>query len=253
MESNSQQYNKIVKQDNTEMLAISLLDVDTIIAKYMEEKIIPQLEQNGQQIKVPLLYANAERWKSTKRDGYLKDREGKIQIPLVMFKRNSIAKNDSLKFLKEEAVTYPTVKKFSKQNAYDRFSVLNSNFAKLYQTYDVRMPEYVNLVYEVVIWTNYTEHSNKILEAFNYASERYWGEKDKYKFRVQIENFENTQDLGAGTERIIKTTFTMTVFAYILPKRLESIPTTQKGSTLRKVIVTNEATFTDEELQKLRR
>lgn len=253
MEDNLKKYNKVVKQDETEMLSISLLDIDTIIAKYMEDQVIPQLEKNGEQIKVPLLYANAERWKSAKREGYLLDREGKLQIPLIMFKRNSIAKNDSLKFLKEEPVTYPTIKKFSKQNAYDRFSVLNPELGRVYQAYDVRMPDYINLIYEVVVWTNYTEHNNKILEAFTYASERYWGEKDKYKFRVQIENFENTTDLAAGAERIVKTTFTMNVFAYVLPKRLENAPLVQKGLTLRKVVVTNEATFTDEELKKLRR
>lgn len=253
MIKNSEKYNKIVKQDAEESISISLMDIDGIIANYMEENVIPQLEKNGEVIKVPLLYANAERWKSAKRDGYLIDKQGKLQIPLIMFKRNSIAKNETLKFLKEEQVTYPTVKKFSKQNAYDRFAVLNPDFAKVYQTYDVRMPDYVNLVYEVVVWTNYTEHNNKILEAFTYASERYWGEKDKYKFRVNIDNFENTTDLAGGAERIIKTTFSMNVFAYVLPKRLESTPTTQKGFTIRKVVVTNEATYTNEELKKLRK
>ena len=53
-------------------------------------------------------------------DGYLKDKEGKIQLPLVMFRRNSIAKNDSVRFLKEEAVTYPTVRKYSKKKIIER-------------------------------------------------------------------------------------------------------------------------------------
>lgn len=250
---NSEQYRKIVKQTENEMLSISVMDIDSIIAKYMESNIIPELEQNGNKIKVPLLYGNAERWKSARIDGYLKDREGRIQIPLVMFKRNSIAKNESLKFLKEEPVTYPTLKKFSKQNAYDRFAVLNPDFAKVYQSYDVRMPDYVNLVYEVVIWTNYTEHNNKIIESFGYAAERYWGENDGYKFRVNIDNFENTQDLGSGAERIIKTTFNMTVFAYILPERNEKSPTVQKGFTTRKVIVTKEAVLSTKDIDKLRK
>lgn len=252
MEENLKKLNKVIKQDETEMLSITLLDVDTIIAKYMEEQIIPSIEKNGEQIKVPLVYGNAERWKSAKRDGYLQDKEGRLQIPLIMFRRNSFEKNEQLKFLKEEGVTYPTVKKFSKKNSYDRFSVLNPSFTKVYQTYDVRMPDYVNLVYEVIVWTNYTEHNNKIVEAFNYASERYWGEKDKYKFRAQIQNFETTTELASGAERVVKTTFSMNVFAYILPKRLESAPLVQKGNTLRKVVITREATYTDDELNKMR-
>jgi hypothetical protein len=32
----------------------------------------------------------------------------------------------------------------------------------------------------------------------------------------------------------------MTVHAYLLPKRADNVPTTQKGFTIRKVVVTNE-------------
>ena len=48
------------------------------------------------------------------------------------------------------------------------------------------------------------------------------------------------QDVGAGSERIIRTNCSLTVNAYLLPKRFETQPTTQKGFTIRKVIVGNE-------------
>ncbi len=157
-----------------------------------------------------------------------------------MFKRNSFAKNETMKFLKDDKITYPTIRKFSQKNAYDRFSLLNSEFKKRYETYDVKMPDYVTVTYEVMVWTNFTEHNNKIIEQFQYFTDRYWGEDDRYKFRVMIDNFDNQQEVGAGTERIIRTTFTMTVNAYLLPKRADNVPTTQKGFTIRKVVVTNE-------------
>jgi hypothetical protein len=241
---NNEKFNRIVKQSDKEMIGISLMDIDTVVAKYMEESVIPELEQNGKKIKVPIIYGNAERWKNAQRDGYLRDKEGRIQIPLVMFKRNSIAKNENVKFLKEEAVTYPTVKKYSKKNTYDRFSLLNPNFAQRYETFDVRMPEYVNLSYEVVVWTNYTEHNNTIVEKFSYSADQYWGEKDKsdrYKFRTTIDSFDTTQEVTAGNERVIKTTFTIVVYAYILPKEIGSVPTTLKGITNRTVVVTRES------------
>lgn len=238
---NDEKFSKIIKQSSNETISITLLDIDSVVAKYMESDVVPELEQNGKKLKVPILYGNSERWKSAQRDGYLKDKEGKIQLPLVMFRRNSIAKNDNIKFLKEEAITYPTVKKFSKKNAYDRFSLLNPGFAQRYETFDVRMPEYVNLSYEVVVWTSYTEHNNKIVEAFNYSVDQYWGEKDKFRFRTSIDNFETSQDVAAGAERLIKTTFTLIVYAYILPERSGATPNTLKGFTNRTVIVTREA------------
>lgn len=234
------EFSKIVKQDESKMLEISLLDVDTIIANYMEQHLIPKLEQNGNKINVPLVYGNAERWKSAQRDGYLKDKLGKIQLPIIMFKRNSIESNDSMRFLKDQKVTYPTVKKYSQKHAYDRFSLLNPDFKRRFEAYDVRMPNYVTLTYEVMFWTGYTEHNNKIIEQFQYADGAYWGEDDKYKFRVVVGNFDNQQDVGAGSERIIRTTCTLTVNAYLLPKRFDNQPTTQKGFSIRKVIVTNE-------------
>ena len=233
-------FSKIVKQDEQQMVSISLVDIDSTIASYMETHIIPEVEQNKSKVKVPLIYGNAERWKGAQKDGYLKDKLGKIQIPLIMFKRNSFAKNDSMQFLKDDRINYPTIRKFSNKNSYDRFSLLNSEFKKRYETYDVKMPDYVTVTYEVMVWTNFTEHNNKIIEQFQYFTGRYWGEDDKYKFRVMIDNFDNQQEVGAGTERIIRTTFTMTVHAYLLPKRADNVPTTQKGFTIRKVVVTNE-------------
>ena len=233
-------FSKIVKQDEQQMLSISLVDIDSTIASYMEKHIIPEVEQNKSKVKVPLIYGNAERWKGAQKDGYLKDKLGKIQIPLIMFKRNSFAKNEAMKFLKDDKITYPTIRKFSNKNSYDRFSLLNSEFKKRYETFDVKMPDYVTVTYEVMVWTNFTEHNNKIIEQFQYFTGRYWGEEDKYKFRVMIDNFDNQQEVGAGTERIIRTTFTMTVNAYLLPKRTDNVPTTQKGFTIRKVVVTNE-------------
>jgi hypothetical protein len=233
-------FSKIVKQDEQEMFSLSLIDIDSTIASYMEKHVIPEIEQNKSKVKVPLIYGNAERWKGAQKDGYLKDKLGKIQIPLIMFKRNSFAKNDSMQFLKDDRINYPTIRKFSNKNSYDRFSLLNSEFKKRYETFDVKMPDYVTVTYEVMVWTNFTEHNNKIIEQFQYFTGRYWGEEDKYKFRVMIDNFDNQQEVGAGTERIIRTTFTMTVHAYLLPKRADNIPTTQKGFTIRKVVVTNE-------------
>ena len=241
MEPAKDKFNRIIKQGETESVNISLVDVDTVIANYMQKNIIPELEQNGKKITVPLLYGNAERWKTAQRDGYLRDKEGRIQLPLIMFSRNSIEKNDNIRFLKDEKVTYPTIKKYSQKNAYDRFSLLNPKISRRYETFDVRMPDYVNLTYQVMVWASYTEHINKIQEAFSYAGEQYWGEAGGYRFRTVISNFENTQELGAGTERIVRSTFSIVVYAYILPKRVaDGSSTTVKGFTPRTVVVTSE-------------
>ena len=87
-----------------------------------------------------------------------------------------------------------------------------------------------------MIWTSFTEHMNKIVEAFQYATDRYWGKEDGYKFKVKIDSFDTTQEVGEGSERIIRTTFNMIVNAYLLPERYNEKPVVKKNRTLKRVV-----------------
>ena len=200
----------------------------------MVNTIIPELEENGSPIKVPLIYGNSERWNNARKDGYLRDARGRIQIPIVMFKRNSIERDATMQHFREQ-LSMPSIQTYSQKNKYERFSLQNG--AKpVYQQYDVAVPAYVTVTYEVMIWTSFTEHMNKIVEAFQYATDRYWGSEQGFKFRTRIESFENQQEVGDGTERIIRTTFTMAVNAYLLPEQYGNKATTKKSFTAKKVV-----------------
>ena len=213
---------------------VKLVDVDTTIAEYMVDTVIPDVEEHGNQVKVPLLYGNAERWNSARAKGYLRDQRGKIQIPLVMFKRNSIERDSTLQQFKD-VNTLPAYKKYSKKNRYERFS-LQPDAQKAFEQYEVSVPDYVTVTYEVMIWTSFTEHMNTIVEAFQYATDRYWGSEKGYKFRTRIDSFDNQQEVGEGSERIIRTSFTMVVNAYLLPETYDEKPTVKKSFTPKKVV-----------------
>jgi hypothetical protein len=58
---------------------------------------------------------------------------------------------------------------------------------------------------------------NKIVEAVLYSEGSFWGERERFKFRTKIDNFTNTTDLLTDSERIVRTTFTVTMFGYIVP------------------------------------
>ena len=213
---------------------VKLIDVDTAIAEYMGDVVIPDLEENEKVLKVPLVYGNAERWTGARKDGYLRDQRGRIQIPLVMFKRNSIERNESLANFRE-VNTIGTHKKYSAKNKYERFSLQNG-VRPTYELYNIIVPDYVTITYEVMIWTSFTEHMNKIVEAFQFATDRYWGKEDGFKFRAKIDTFENQQEVGQGSERVIRTTFTMVVNAYLLPERYNEKPTIKKSYSPKRVV-----------------
>ena len=220
--------------DSEYIKGVKLIDVDTTIADYMVSVIIPDVEENGRKIKVPLNYGNAERWSSARKNGYLRDQRGKAEIPLVMFKRNSVERDTTLQHFKD-GVTMPAYQKYSKKNRYERFSLQNS-VKPVYELYSVSMPSYVTVTYEVMIWTSFTEHMNKIVEAFQYATDRYWGSETGYKFRARIDSFDTTQEVSEGSERVIRTTFNVSVNAYLLADTFNNQPTVKKEFTKKRVV-----------------
>ena len=213
---------------------VNLIDIDTTIAEYMSNTIIPDVVENGSNVKVPLIYGNAERWEGARKNGYLRDARGRVQIPLVMFKRNSIERDASLQHFREQ-ITMPAFRKYSAKNRYERFS-LQSGTKPVYEEYSVAIPAYVTVTYEVMIWTSFTEHMNNIVEAFQYATDRYWGKENGFRFRTRIDSFDNQQEVGEGSERIIRTTFTMTVNAYLLPETHGKKPVVKKSYTKKRVL-----------------
>ena len=234
MKDNPKNRAKQLSVDKQYQKGVKLLDIDTTIAEYMIDTVIPDVEEHGKAVKVPLLYGNAERWANARQKGYLRDQRGKIQIPLVMFKRNSIERDTTLAQFKD-VNTLPAYKKYSQKNRYERFTLIQGSEPS-YEEYKVSVPDYVTISYEVMIWTSFTEHMNKIVEQFQYATDRYWGTQDGYKFRTRIDSFDNQQEVGEGSERVIRTSFTMTVNAYLLPETYDESPTVRKSFTPKKVV-----------------
>jgi hypothetical protein len=226
-----------------EKLGITLYDIDYAMMEYMTDVVIPSVEENKSKVKVPLIYGNPERWKAASKDGFIRDVRGRIQIPLVMYKRNSIARDDTLANTMNRKISYPSVTKYNKRQKYDKFGLMNGVKPNA-ESFNIAMPDYVTVSYEVMIWTNFTEHMNKIVEAFQYATDEYWGDKNKYKFRVRIDSFDNQTEVGEGSERIVRTSFTMAVNAYLLPEEFDNKPTITKEFTPKRVIFGYETDLT---------
>lgn len=214
---------------------VRLYDVDMAIAEHMIDTVVPSVEIFREKVKVPVMYGNPERWKAIQKDGYLRDKKGQLQIPLIMFKRNSIERDEAMSSTMNRHVSYPSVSRYSKKHRYDRFSAM-SGTQKPVEVFDVVMPDYVTISYEVMIWTDFTEHMNKIVEAFQYATDEYWGDKSGFKFRVKVDSFDNTTEVGEGSQRIVRTTFTMLVNAYLLPEQFNNESTHKKSLTPKKVV-----------------
>ena len=228
------------ENDDGKDLSIKLIDIDGAILSHMDTIISPSVVDSGRLVKVPINYASPERWKAIQKDGTLRDKQGKIQTPAIAFRRSTVQRNDQLITL-NRYLQYPVIKKFSEKNKYDKFGLMNG-FEKRKEIYSVAMPDHVIINYEFIIWTELVEQCNTIVEAINFSTEDYWGDKQRFRFRTSISdyNFETTVD--AGQDRIVKATFSLMAYAYLLPNgKFEGYKSTvQKAFSSRKVVFSTE-------------
>jgi len=82
--------------DKTKNISIGLLEIDSALFYYFDNIIKPVVEEAGEQVKVPIIYANSERWKSIKKDGWIRDIKRKIITPAIAFRRTSFSKDPSM-------------------------------------------------------------------------------------------------------------------------------------------------------------
>ena len=231
------------RKDTVKDVSVGLMDVDAAIMYYFNEVIKPKVVINKQEIKVPVYYANAERWNSIQKQGYVRDVKGSLITPLIVFKRIYIEDNETLPIDKLDANDpkqfYTFEKKYSQSQRYDRFSVLQGILPQK-EYYTTAVPDYMKLNYECIVWTPYIEYMNKIIEQINFSEGAYWGEPNKFKFLSSIDSFEDATEMG-DDERIIKTTFNMSFNGYLVPESFNEFLNTQRFFTPKQVVVEDES------------
>jgi hypothetical protein len=229
------------KDDTVKPLSIGIQDIDESVMYYFQNVIKPFVIQNGERLPVPVIYGSPEKWKSFQKDGYYRDLNGKIMAPLIMFKKNNIEKVRNLTN-KLDANSPNNIavygKRYSKQNEYSKFNILN-NVTPEKTYYATVVPDYLNITYDCVIFTYYNDQLNKIMEALEYASDSYWGDPERFKFKATISTLTPTTELSDSTDRIVKCVLSITLYGYIIP----DIP--QKDlNAVKKFSNKNKLTFT---------
>ena len=222
--------------------SVGLFDIDYAMMTYLEDVALPKLDYNGKSVSIPVIYGNSERWKGARRDGVYRDLKGSIQLPLLMIRRTSIAKDESMP-MQNRHVSYPTITKYSKDNRYDRFTALGSSVKPKYELFNIVMPDYVEVNYECMCWTDYTEQLNSVIEQLNFTS-TYWGDRDKFKFRTSISDFNIINEVGEGSQRINRVEFSLNVKAHLLPETFDGERTTRKSMSTKRVVIATETDVT---------
>ena len=210
------------KDDTVKDISIGLQDHDEAIMYYFNNVIRPSVIINGDRSPVPIIYGSPERWKGVQNDGYFRDKEGKIQVPLIMFKRDSIEKRRDLGNKLDgnnPQLFYSFQEKYTKRNHYDNFSVLQGRKPQK-EMYKVVMPDFVKLKYTCTIWCDFMAQMNKLVEMINYSSDSYWGDKERFQFNARIDTYDNITEIAQGDNRVVKTNFGLEIQGYLVPDSL---------------------------------
>lgn len=232
------------KGDTTKPFSIGIQDLDEAVFYYFKNVIKPFVYQNGIRREVPVIYGAPERWKSFQKDGYYRDKSGAVMLPIIVIKRDTIDKDRTVynKLDANGPNLYGVFQKaFNPKNFYSNFAVLNNRIpTKQYHT--VVVPDYVTLSYSCIIQTYYMEQLNKVIESIEYASDAYWGDPERFKFRAFIDSFTTATELTTGQDRLVKGTFNIRLRGYIIPDVInKDLASMKKANSKSKIIIQMES------------
>lgn len=209
-------------ENNIKPFSIGLQDIDEAVFFYFKNVIKPEVIQNGNKVEVPVIYGSQERWSAVQKDGYYRDKNGRIMYPIIMIKRTGFEKNRTLanKLDGNNVNNFSVAKgRYNSQNQYTPFNILN-NWLPSEKFYLTPVPDYINLTFDCVVLTNYMQENNKIVESIEFASDSYWGDKNRFQFRTYIDRFDSTSEYAVNEERVVRTTMSITLYGYIVPDTL---------------------------------
>ena len=244
--------------DLSKQYSITLKDIDTSIMSYIKNVINPKVQEANEQIKVTVMYGNELRWKAVRKRGVLRDKNGTLMLPLIMLKRTAVEKSDMIPGYEHDIRRKYTeiVRKsgWSKKNRYSRFA-LQTNELPVHENLVTIIPNFVNITYEFVLWTNFIEQMNPLVESFMEYDKTYWGDKDTYRFISNVDSVSDASEMDSRGERFIKSTFSVTTKAYLLPEETNNIvmgkmSQVQRKLTPSKVVFGFEGDATNEQLGK---
>ena len=226
--------------------SITLKDVDTAVLNHVKNVMKPRVREANETFKIPVYYGNEERWKAVRKRGVLRDKNNSLILPLIMLRRTELSRNDLSgqgfpHDVQRNFIDVVRTNKWSKDNQYDRFSV-QEGVQPVYDVITTGMPNYTDVTYEFVLWTNFIEQMNPLVESFVDQSHTYWGDGTNNKFLCTIDSVSDASEMNQDGERFIKSTFSVTTKAYLLPEYLNSV-ITNKVSNMKKFTTTSKVTF----------
>jgi len=222
----------------------SLYDVDYAIKWYIENEIRPQIIDQEQLLPVPVIFAAGEKWDNVRKLGYIRDEKGMLQSPVIMLKRNSVTERDSVRGLDVNHVLSENVRiyktKYNERNRYqdELFPIPLNEPQPSEKVYIADIPKYVNIEYEMMLWCDFTEQMNYLVDQILPYSRYAWGnEANRFSTSLGQISFETINTVGE--DRLVRATIPLTVLGTLLSEQEVRRSTLRKAYSVKKVTFEN--------------
>lgn len=183
---------------------VGIEDVDGAVVDYFDKKLKPSVDKGelDRFSKVPIHFAAGERWALLKKNKF-RDEHGTLVLPIISIRRQNIERKGALGGMTsaQKSITISKVihpKTSVVQNAVDaRKRGLNYSQPKrnpIIETLTIPFPDFCEITYEIVIWTQYNTHMNEILEKIFYGYENVGGRVDQFVLPMEYDGKEPKGD-----------------------------------------------------------
>tara|TARA_R110002110_G_scaffold140107_3_gene327201 strand:- start:3915 stop:4766 length:852 start_codon:yes stop_codon:yes gene_type:complete len=222
----------------------TLETIDTAVYKFLDKFLDPHTMTNSGRYKIPVLWLGTERVYQIKNDKALRDKTGKLRLPLITLTRTALSADDAAVgsyqsyFPQDQTpeggrVAITRVIKQDKTRNFanadtnrrtkgdpNRLDRRHSNKKVVYETLLIPKPTYVTCTFEVHIRTEYQQQMNDILPALIVDQNNVAVVEDSgYQYELFIqEDFGLDNNIGAlGTdERMFTAKIVFKVFGYLI-------------------------------------
>jgi hypothetical protein len=220
----------IDKSRDSQVHDIQLKAIDRSVVNWWE-KDFPVII-NGKN--VPVIYATAERWAKAQIDKGFRDESGILILPIISIRRTTPdhhkeryvpANTDTNITLTRRVATTPLSETERQSSVYSR--VADPDYIKsaddvVYEIVQIEFPSFVNLDYEITVWTSYMSHQNLNQENIykEFRGGRQWFHVDDYFFFGKMGTAQDQSNLDefSDKEKIIKYKFNLALQAYFVDK-----------------------------------
>tara|TARA_R100000697_G_C5459605_1_gene199415 strand:+ start:1374 stop:2597 length:1224 start_codon:yes stop_codon:yes gene_type:complete len=219
----------------------TIYDIDYAIKWYIENEMQPQITANKNLVKVPVIFANGEKWDNVRRLGYIRDEKGMLQSPLLMIKRNSMQERnnrrglDVNRTLTDNRLIFKS--KYNNRNRYEDelFPIPTNPKQNSEKVYVVDVPKYVTIEYDMMLWCDFTTQMNELVDQILPYGRFAWGnEQNRYETAIGNVSFETVNTVGE--DRLVRATIPLTVQGTLLSDHETKISTLKKMYSIKKVV-----------------